>query len=132
MLKKWFVILSIIVVLAVGCLIESNFINGAFNGLEESLVEYKTRIEQTVEEEIGSDENIEFVQSLHADWHKKLKILKCLIWHSGVKDVEVGLSRIETYSAEKNKTETLAEINALIDFLAHYSDDFLVTIENIF
>ena len=132
MLKKWIVIISIMIVLSAGCTIESIFINNAFNGLEDKLNEYKTIIEQTSEENIASEENIVFVQKLHDDWHGKLRVLKCLIWHSGVKDVEVGLSRIETYTTEKNKTETLAEINSLIDFLAHYSEDFLITVENIF
>lgn len=131
MVKKWIIMLIIIVVLAVGCIFESNYVNRAFLDLEESLQKYKTTIEQSEENSLNTDKNIQTIQSLHNGWHEKVRGLKCFIWHSGVKDVEVGLSRIKTYTSENDKTETLAELNSLIDYLWHYSEDFTITIENI-
>lgn len=131
MVKKWIIMISIIAVLIVSCILESNFVNNAFIFLENELKSYKTIIETTNEENIDSETNIETISNLHDEWHEKVIGLKCLIWHSGVKDVEVGLSRIETYTKEKDKTEALAEINSLIDYLQHYSEDFTISIENI-
>jgi len=131
MVKKWIIMLVIIAILVVGCVLESNYVNNSFIFLEESLVSFKEFVEKTPEEELGSEENVKEVATLHDEWHGKLSGLKCLIWHSGVKDVEVGLSRIQTYIKENDKTETLAELNSLIDYLQHYSEDFTITIENI-
>lgn len=131
MVKKWIIMLVIIAILVVGCVLESNYVNNAFIFLEESLVSFKEFVEKTPEEELGCEENVKEVATLHDEWHGKLSGLKCLIWHSGVKDVEVGLSRIQTYIKENDKTETLAELNSLIDYLKHYSEDFTITIENI-
>jgi len=121
----------IIIVLAVSCVLESNYVNSSFLFLENNLNEYRLKIENTAEENLNNDENIKFISELHDEWHDKLKGLKCLIWHSGVKEVEVGLSRIQTYTKENDKTETLVEIKALMDFLDHYSEDFTIAVENI-
>jgi len=129
--KKWIVMIIIIIVLAVSCVLESNYVNSSFLFLENNLNEYRLKIENTAEENLNNDENIKFISELHDEWHDKLKGLKCLIWHSGVKEVEVGLSRIQTYTKENDKTETLVEIKALMDFLDHYSEDFTIAVENI-
>ncbi len=131
MVKKWIIILSIITILIVGCIIESNYINNSFLFLEGKLKEYKSVIETTEESLIDSEENILFVQNLHEEWHGKLKVLKSLIWHSGLKDIEISLSRIESYVKESEKTETLAELSGIIDYLEHYSEDFTISLENI-
>lgn len=131
MVKKWIVMIIIIIVLAVSCVLESNYVNSSFLFLENNLNEYRLKIENTAEENLNNDENIKFISELHDEWHDKLKGLKCLIWHSGVKEVEVGLSRIQTYTKENDKTETLVEIKALMDFLDHYSEDFTIAVENI-
>ena len=131
MVKKWIVMIVIIVIIACGCVFESLYINNAFNDLEESLIAYKAKIETINEEELSNSGLVEEIESLHNNWHTKVPPLKCLIWHSGVKDVEVGLSRIKSYTENKEKTEVLAELNSLIDYLQHYSEDFTITIENI-
>ena len=121
----------IIIILTVSCILESNYVNSALWYLENNLNEYRLKIESTAEENLNNDDNITFIADLHNKWHDKLKGLKCLIWHSGVKEVEVGLSRIQTYTKENDKTETLVEIKALMDFLDHYSEDFTIAVENI-
>ena len=131
MVKKWITMILIIIILLVSCILESQYINNSFKFLENELSGYKKTIESTQEAEIGSYDNVIFVENLHEEWHKKMVGLKSLIWHSGIKDIEVGLSRIATYVKEEEKTEALAEINALIDYLDHYSEDFIISIENI-
>ena len=56
----------------------------------------------------------------------------CSNSNTNIKDVEIGLARISVYIEENNYTEAYAEIAALIDFTAHYLDDFRISVENIF
>lgn len=131
MVKKWIFILSLMAVLTVSCVLEYRFVNNSFEYLHSKLIEYKQMIDQN-KEQIDTEENIVYVQALHENWHKKSRILKALIWHTGIKDIEVGLSRIETYTSENNYTEALAELDSLIDYVMHYSSDFKLTLENLF
>lgn len=131
MVKKWIFVLSLMAVLTVSCVLEYRFVNNSFEYLHSKLIEYKQMIDQN-KEQIDTEENIVYVQALHEDWHKKSNILKALIWHTGIKDIEVGLSRIETYTSENDYTETLAELDSLIDYVMHYSSDFKLTLENLF
>lgn len=84
------------------------------------------------EDQIDTEENVLFIQNIHEKWHKKSKILKALIWHTGIKDIEVGLSKIETYSSENDFTEALVEVDSLLDYVSHYASDFKLAIENLF
>lgn len=131
MVKKWIFVLSLMAVLTVSCVLEYRFVNNSFEYLHSKLIEYKQMIDQN-KEQIDTEENIVYVQALHENWHKKSSILKALIWHTGIKDIEVGLSRIETYTSENNYTEALAELDSLIDYVMHYSSDFKLTFENLF
>lgn len=131
MVKKWIFVLSLMAVLTVSCVLEYRFVNNSFEYLHLKLIEYKQMIDQN-KEQIDTEENIVYVQALHEDWHKKSNILKALIWHTGIKDIEVGLSRIETYTSENDYTEALAELDSLIDYVMHYSSDFKLTLENLF
>lgn len=130
-MKKWIFVLSLMAVLTVSCVLEYRFVNNSFEYLHSKLIEYKQMIDQN-KEQIDTEENIVYVQALHENWHKKSSILKALIWHTGIKDIEIGLSRIETYTSENNYTEALAELDSLIDYVMHYSSDFKLTFENLF
>ena len=130
MVKKWIVILSIIVLLVVGCFLEYQLVNKSFDYLHDKLEVYVTMIGED-EENIDTEENVEYIENLHSEWHGKLKVLKALIWHTGVKDIEIGLSRIKTYTQENDYTEALTELQALIDYVKHYSEDFSLSIENL-
>lgn len=131
MVRKWIVILSLMTVLGVGCVLEYRFVNHSFKFLQKSLIEYKQMICQN-EDQIDTEENVLFIQNIHEKWHKKSKILKALIWHTGIKDIEVGLSKIETYSSENDFTEALVEVDSLLDYVSHYASDFKLAIENLF
>lgn len=130
MVKKWIVILIISVILVVSCALEYNFVNKSFAYLTEQLYTYKSMLEAD-EENINTAENVKFLEDLHNNWHKKEKVLKGLIWHTGIKDIEVGISRITTYTEENDFTEAEAELNALIDYVKHYSGDFDLSLENL-
>lgn len=123
------IILSIILV--IGCVFETKYVHNSLGWLINSLETLQIEITEN-KEEINTEELIDLSYSIHEKWHKKVKLLKCLIWHTGIKEAEVGLARISVYIKENDYTEAYAEIASLIDYSAHYLDDFSVTAENIF
>ncbi len=131
MVKKWIVMISLAIMMVVSCIFESLYVNKSFNWLINSLETVQIEITEN-KDKIDTDYFIKQIYTLHNKWHNKVKILKCLIWHTNIKDVEIGLARIAVYIEENNYTEAYAEIAALIDFVAHYLDDFRVSVENIF
>lgn len=130
MVKKWITISIIFALLVVGCTLEYRFVNNSFNSLSRDLAVYKQMLEKD-EEVTSTAENIMYIDSLHDRWHKKVEGLKALIWHTGLKEVESGLSRIKTYSEEDDYTEAMTELNALIDYVEHYKSDFTLSLENL-
>ena len=129
--KKWIVMIVLFVLLIIGCVMESIFVNKSFDHLIDSLEELQIELDLN-EENINKESLSRKAEHIHEDWHKKVKILKCLIWHTGIKDVEIGLARISVYIDENDYTEASAEVLSLIDYLTHYSDDFSISWENIF
>ena len=130
MVKKWIVVIAIILSLGVACILEYHFVNKEFEVLESKLETYKIMLEAT-KDKIDTEENITYIADVHAYWHGKNKVLKSLIWHSGLKDIEVGMARIKTYVEEDNFTEALTELESLTYYVSHYSDDFKFSLENI-
>ena len=131
MVKKWIFMILLSIILVVGCVLESIYVNRSFDWLINNLESIQIELKEN-KEFIDSEKFINDVYKLHNDWTEKVKTLKCLIWHTNIKDIEIGLARIAVYVEENNFTEAYAEIAALIDFSAHYLDDFRVSVENIF
>ena len=131
MVKHWIVMVVLAVILAAGCVVESIYVNKSFDWLIGSLESLQVELSEC-KDDIDKDEFKTQAESIHKEWHKRVKILKCIIWHTGIKDVWVGLARISTYIDENDYTEAYAEIQSLIDYAKHYSDDFSVSLENIF
>ena len=131
MIKKWIFMIVLGLFLVVGSILEFKFIHKSFNWLINSLETLQIQITES-KDKIDTEENIVKSYKIHNDWHKNVGILKCLIWHTGIKDVESGLARISVYIQENEYTEAYAEIASLIDSLAHYLDDFKISLENIF
>lgn len=131
MVKKWIVMVVLTIILIAGCIAESFYVNKSFDWLINSLETVQIELTEN-KDKIDTDKFIEEIYELHNKWHKKVKLLKCLIWHTNIKDVEIGLARISVYIEENNYTEAYAEIASLIDFSAHYLDDFRISTENIF
>ena len=131
MVKKWIMIIAIMWILTAGCILENRFVNNAFDFLEYRLENYVYMLDED-QEHIDTQENIDYMKDLHEKWNKKNKILKSLIWHTGMKDIEIGLARISTYTEDNNYVEAETELDALIDYIQHYSKDFALTWENFF
>ncbi len=131
MVKKWIIMISLIIVLVVGCILESTYVNNSFDNLIEKLETYQIKLDEN-KDKIDLNELINESKQIHNEWHKRVDLLKCLIWHTGIKDIEIGLARISTYVEENDYTEASAEISSLVDYLKHYSSDFDISWENIF
>lgn len=131
MVRKWIIMIVLSVILVFGCIFESTYVNRSFDWLINSLETIQIELAES-KDKIDTEKFIDDTYNLHNEWHKKVKLLKCLIWHTNIKDVEVGLARISVYVEENNYTEAYAEIASLIDFSAHYLDDFRISSENIF
>ena len=84
-----------------------------------------------MEKKLDKEENILIIKNLHEQWRAKTNVLKTIVWHTGMKEVEINLSRILSYTEQNNFSEAMVEINALKDFCRHYADDFTITIENV-
>lgn len=130
MVKKWIIMSVLAIVLTVGCVVESIYVNKSFEYLINSLESLQIELTEN-KEKIDTKELIDKSFSIHENWHKRVKVLKCLIWHTGIKDVEVGLARVSVYISENDYAEASAEVSSLIDYLSHYSDDFVISWENI-
>ena len=131
MVKRWIIMVLLSIVLVIGCFFEEKFINDSLHWLINSLETLQIELTET-KDKIDEEELIGKTYSIHEDWHKREKVLKCLIWHTGIKEVETGLARISVYVEENDYTEAYAEIATLIDYCAHYSEDFRISSENIF
>ena len=130
MAKKWVVMIIILIVIVGICVWENLYISSSFDYLQDSLFKIETSLKQNPNE-INTSENILLIKNLHEDWKKKTKILKTIVWHTGMKEVEINLSRILSYTEQNNFSEAMVETGALEDFCRHYADDFTITIENI-
>lgn len=131
MVKRWIIMITLSVMLIIGCIIETKYVNDSFDWLINSMETLQIEITEN-KDKIDTKEIIDRAYGIHENWHKKVKILKCLIWHTGIKDVEIGLARIAVYIQENDYTEAYAEIASLIDYSAHYLDDFEISVDNIF
>lgn len=131
MIKKWIVVISIISILVVGCILEYRFVNKTFDDMTARFESVKAMLDSN-QEHVDTQEILTYLSYLHNDFHQKEKILKSLIWHTGLKDVEIGISRIISYANNNDYTEAVAETNGLIDYCKHYGQDFKITWDNIF
>jgi len=120
----------VFVLLIVSCILENFYITNSFNRLDEKLVIAKQMLEED-DGAIDNEENIKYLKSIENDWDKNIKGLKSVIWHTGLKEIEIGLSRVITYTEENNFTEAMTELNAVRDYLDTYEDEFKLSLENL-
>lgn len=130
MVKKTISIFVFIAIIFSAGFFESNYIIKSFSFLENELVVVLNMLE-TDEENIDKPLNIQKLKDLHKAWQERTKILKFFVWHTGIKEVEVGLSRITSYTEENNFTEAYTELNNLSDYCKHYQQDYRFSLQNV-
>ena len=130
MVKKWIVMCVIIVAIVGLCVWENLYIQKSFTFLLNRLDIIGMQLSKN-EEIINTDENISAINNLHEKKKKKTKVLKTIVWHTGMKEVEINLSRVLSYVEQNDYKEAIVELHALQDFSKHYKQDFTITLENI-
>lgn len=130
MVKKWIVMCVIIVAIVGLCVWENLYIQKSFTFLLNRLDIIEMQLSKN-EEIINTDENISAINNLHEEWRSKTKVLKTIVWHTGMKEVEINLSRVLSYVEQNDYKEAIVELHALQDFSKHYKQDFTITLENI-
>lgn len=130
MTKKFIAVLVFLLTIAIGGYFECGFVTKSFEELIGKLNEVKTELSITPES-IDTPENVGKLVSIHEFWQDKTSVIKFFVWHTGIKDVEVGLSRITSYTEENNYTEAYVELNNLIDYCEHYQNDYKFSWQNI-
>lgn len=130
MVRKWVVVLIIIALLVGGCILEGVFVDSSFKKFHQKLETAKVMLTED-DGAIDNQENINFLKDIENNWDKQIKGLKSVIWHTGLKEIEIGLSRVITYTEENNFTEAMTELNAILDYLDTYADEFKFSLENL-
>ena len=130
-MKRMIFICILFIVTIIGCILEGRYVCKTFLYLEDRLYYIKQQLQKNTEN-MNTEENIKLLKELHAEWTEKKKVLKIFVWHTNLKDVEVGLSRIQSYTAENDFTEAYTEIQNLIDFSKHFRQDYELNLQNIF
>ena len=130
MIKKTITIICFFITIIVAGYFESKFVINSFDGLVQELCTIKEELAIN-KEQIDSESNIQTLKNIHKNWQKSTKILKFFVWHTGFKDVEIGLSRITSYTEENDYTEAYTELNNLIDYCIHYCEDYKFNLQNI-
>ena len=130
MIKKLVTIIVFLIVILTAGILESHYTTSSFDELVDKLCVIRNELSLN-KESIDTEENILALKTLHEHWQKHTSILKFFVWHTGIKDVEVGLSRITSYTEENNFTEAYVELNNLIDYCEHYSEDYRFSFQNI-
>lgn len=130
MTKKLISVLVLIVVVGFAGFFESNYIIKSFDYLNSELIQVMNNLSADPEH-IDTKENVDNLKAIHTNWQKHTKVLKFFVWHTGIKEVEVGLSRITSYTEENDYTEAYVELNNLIDYCNHYSEDYRFSLQNI-
>lgn len=130
MTKKFIAIIFMLILVAGASVFESRFISDSFEDLIGKLNNIQTQLSLTPDN-IDSPQNIGELIEIHEDWQDHTQVLKFFVWHTGIKDVEVGLARITSYTEENNYTEAYVELNNLIDYCEHYKQDYSFNLQNI-
>lgn len=130
MVKKVIAILVFVAIIIATGIFESNYIIKSFDNLSDDLIVVESSLAKTPDA-INTEENVTALKDIHENWQTHTKILKFFVWHTGIKDVEVGLSRITSYTEMNNYEEAYTELNNLIDYCKHYSQDYRFSIQNI-
>jgi hypothetical protein len=130
MTKKIIAIICFIAIIITMGIFESNYIITSFDTLSGELVKIEQTLAKTPDA-IDTEENISTLKDLHLRWQNRTKVLKFFVWHTGIKDVEVGISRITSYTERNNYEEAYTELNNLIDYCNHYSEDYRFSIQNV-
>lgn len=112
------------IIMLIGTLFESNFVQRQFKELEIVLITLYDKIE----DQTANQEDVESVQK---NWLDKKRFLHAFIPHTEIKEVDLWLSETVKFVKEKEWTDAISKVRVLIDLSKQIPKTFIVSFENI-
>ena len=124
MVKTFISTIICALIIVVGAIFESNFIQKQFNEFNQVL----TVLYQKIELETAVDQDVYSVQK---NWLDKKKILHAFIPHNEIKEIDLWLSESITLVKDKEWKDAISKIEVLIDLSEQIPKTFLLSFENV-
>lgn len=124
MVKTFISTIICALIIVVGAIFESNFIQRQFDEFNQVL----TVLYQKIELETAVDQDVYSVQK---NWLDKKKILHAFIPHNEIKEIDLWLSESITLVKDKEWKDALSKIEVLIDLSEQIPKTFLLSFENV-
>ena len=124
-MKSFLILLSCLLFLTFGTLIEQTYVKETFAFLREEMVSIQSEVEnETVEEED--------VANLYAWWKKQKETLHAFIPHNDIRELDSWFAQLETHVKNKNFLLADACSKVIITFAITIPGTYEFTLDNIF
>lgn len=122
-MKQIVLIICIVLLVAVGVLVEQITIKNTFEELGEKIL-------FCIEEEKSGIAN-DSVTEVYSWWKEKKRTLHAIIPHNDIKELEAHFSLAKIYSTEENNIDALCELEAILDLAVSIPKTYRFAIENL-
>lgn len=125
MVKSIISLISVCIILVVGAVLETNFINREFNDFHGVLdVAYEKVLNQTaVEDDVYAVQN---------NWLDKKAKLHAFIPHNDIKEIDLWIAETVTLVRDKEWHDAISKIEVLKELTEQIPKTFLISFSNIF
>ena len=112
------------IILVVGAIFESTFVNRQFNEFGEVL----TVLYDKIEDQTATKDDVYAVQD---NWLNKKKSLHAFIPHNEIKEIDLWLSESATLVRDKEWKDAISKIEVLIELTEQIPKTFMISWENV-
>ena len=125
MVKSIISLISVCIILVVGAVLETNFINKEFNDFHDVLdVAYEKVLNQTaVEDDVYAVQN---------NWLDKKAKLHAFIPHNDIKEIDLWIAETVTLVRDKEWHDAISKIEVLKELTEQIPKTFIISFSNIF
>ncbi len=124
MVKSIITTICVAVILLVGAILESNFVNNQFKDFHQSLTVVYTK----VDEHSATPDDVYAVQK---NWLEKKKSLHTIIPHTEIKEVDLWIAEAVTLVRDKEWEDAISKIEVLIELSEQIPKTFTLSLSNI-
>ena len=124
MVKSIITTVCVAVLLLVGAILESNFVNKQFTDFHQSL----TVVYDKVDEHVATPDDVYAVQK---NWLEKKKSLHTIIPHTEIKEVDLWIAEAVTLVRDKEWEDAISKIEVLIELSEQIPKTFTLSLSNI-
>lgn len=124
MVKSIISMICVSILLVIGAIFESRFINGQFEDFNHVL----TTLYQKVDDKEATMDDVYAVQD---NWLNKKKYLHAFIPHNEIKEFDLWLAEAVTLVRDKEWTDAISKVEVLIELTEQIPKTFLLTWENV-